>query len=159
GPGKKFPAPAGTVAQKPRTTYGTAMRAVSLLVACSIGYGAWQVASSYFLYKHGQELVRDIETEQMTDTEPIWTKWSELSKGNESSWVLYGPRKVVKQKLIAAADRVIDTYRTTDTPVSEKDWERARSNAARALAVEPDDVIRGKLRVAEGQLARINGTA
>jgi hypothetical protein len=65
---------------------------------------------------------------------------------------------VVKQKLIAVADRVIDTYRTTDTPVGEKDWERARTNAARALAVDPDDVARGKLRIAEGHLARINGT-
>jgi hypothetical protein len=71
---------------------------------------------------------------------------------------LYGPRKVVKQKLIAAADHVIDTYRTSDGPVLEKDWERARTNAAHALAVEPDETVRGKVRIAEGHLARINGT-
>ncbi|HTP31920.1 MAG TPA: hypothetical protein VMJ75_07090, partial [Candidatus Acidoferrales bacterium] len=59
---------------------------------------------------------------------------------------------------VAAADHVIDTYRTTDAPVTEKDWERARLMAAHALAVDPDDGVRGKVRIAEGHLARINGT-
>ena len=31
--------------------------------------------------------------------------------------------------------------------------------AARALAVDPDDTVRGKLRLCEGHLARINGTS
>src|SRR5262249_7179032 len=35
-----------------RTTYGTAMRIVSLLVAASVLYGVWLVTSDYFLYKH-----------------------------------------------------------------------------------------------------------
>ena len=129
-------------------------------MAASILYGAWVVVSDYYLYKHGQELSRDIETEQLTDPEQIWTKWSELSKGNESSLFLHGPRKVVKQKLVAAADHVIDTYRNSESqPISEKDWERARTMAAHALAIDPDDNIRGKVRLAEGHLARINGTS
>jgi tetratricopeptide (TPR) repeat protein len=121
-------------------------------------YIGYIIASDYYLYKHGQELARDIETEQVTDPDQIWTKWSELSNGNAASFFLHGPRKAVKQKLIAVADHVIDTYRTSDTPVSEKDWERARTMAAHALAVDPDDTVRGKLRIAEGHLARINGT-
>jgi tetratricopeptide (TPR) repeat protein len=152
--------PAATPAAKKRpTAYGTAMRVISLLVAASIIYGSWVVVSDYYLYKHGQELARDIETEQVTDPDQIWTKWSELSKDHVTSLFLYAPRKAVKQKLIAVTDHVIDTYRTTDNPVSEKDWERARVNAWRALAVDPDEVIRGKLRLTEGHLARINGTA
>ena len=145
--------------KRPATVYGTAMRAVSLMVAVSVFYVLWIGVSDYFLYKHGQELARDIETEQVTDPEQVWTKWTELSKGSESSLFLRGPRKLVKQRLMAGTDHVIDTYRTTDTPVSEKDWERARLEAARALAVDPDDTVRGKLRLAEGHLARINGTA
>ena len=31
--------------------------------------------------------------------------------------------------------------------------------ASHALAVDPDDAVRGKLRLAEGHIARINGTA
>jgi serine/threonine-protein kinase len=146
-------------AKKPRSVFGMAMRVISLLVAVTILYGAWVAASDYYLYKHGQELSRDIETEQLTDLDQIWSKWTELSKGNVSSIFLHGPRKVVKQKFVAAADHVIDTYRNSESPVSEKDWERARVMAARALAVDPDDTVRGKLRVAEGHLARINGTA
>ena len=146
--------------RKPRTVYGKAMLVMSALVATSLLYGAWAAASDYFLYKHGQELSRDIETEQLTDPDQIWTKWAELSRGNESSLFLHGPRKVVKQKLVAAADHVIDTYRNSESqPVSEKDWERARTMAAHALATDPDDNIRGKVRLAEGHLARINGTA
>jgi tetratricopeptide (TPR) repeat protein len=152
------PAPAPSP-QKRRSAFGIAMRIVSALVLVSFLYAAWVATSDYFLYKRGQELTRDIETEQVTDPDQIWTKWTELSKGNASSLVLYGPRKVVKQKLMAAADHVIDTYRTSDAPISEKDWERARAMAARALAVDPDETVRGKLRIAEGHLARINGTA
>jgi hypothetical protein len=159
--GRRFGAASSTAPNKPAgrkrpTVYGTTMRVISLLVAASLLYGLWAVVSDYYLYKHGQELTRDIETEQLTDPDQIWNKWSELSKDNVTSLFLYGPRKVVKQKLIAATDHVIDTYRTND--VSEKDWERARLDAARALMVDPDDVVRGKLRIAEGHLARINGT-
>ena len=87
-------------------------------------------------------------------------RWTELSKGNPSSFLLHGPRKVVKQKFVAAADHVIDTYRNNESQlVYEKEWERARTMAARALAVDPEDTVRGKLRLCEGHLARINGTS
>ena len=123
-------------------------------------YGGWVLTSDYLLYQHGQQLAREIEAEQLTDLDQIWTKWTELSKGNPSSFLLHGPRKVVKQKFVAAADHVIDTYRNNESQlVYEKEWERARTMAARALAVDPDDGMRGKLRLCEGHLARINGTS
>jgi len=145
--------------RKPRRAFGLTIRVITALVGISVLYCGWVAASDYFLYQHGQALARDIETEQVTDPDQIWTKWAELSKGHESSLLLYGPRKVVKQRFVATADHVIDTYRTTDTLVTEKDWERARLMAAHALAVDPDDSVRGKVRIAEGHLARINGTA
>src|SRR6202040_769310 len=43
--------------------------------------------------------------------------------------------------------------------VYEKDWERARTMAAHALAVEPDNTVRGKLRLAEGHISPINGAS
>jgi serine/threonine protein kinase len=144
--------------RRPRSAFGITMRVVAALVGISVLYCIWVAASDYFIYERGQKLARDIETEQITDPDQIWAKWSELSKDHESSLFLYGPRKVVKQKLVAAADRVIDTYRTTENPISEKDWERARAMAAHALAVDPDESVRGKVRLAEGHLERINGT-
>jgi tetratricopeptide (TPR) repeat protein len=122
-------------------------------------YAAWAVTSDYFLWKHGQQLERQVEAEQLTDPEQIWSRWTELSKGNPSSLLLYGPRKVVRQKLLDAADSVINTYRTDSQGVYEKDWERARNMAARALSLDPDNAARYRLRLAEGHLARINGTA
>ena len=126
----------------------------------SVVYGSWLVVSEYFLWKHSGELERQVQTEQITDPDAIWAKWTELSKGNPSSLLLHGSRRVVKQKFLAEADHVIATYRDSDSlPVYEKDWERARTMLARALAVDPDDSVRGKLRLVEGHIARINGGA
>ena len=59
-----------------------------------------------------------------------------------------------------AADHVIDTYRNNESQlIYEKEWERARTMASHALAVDPEDTVRGKLRLCEGHLARINGTS
>ncbi|PWU07614.1 MAG: hypothetical protein C5B51_09770 [Terriglobia bacterium] len=138
--------------------FGLFLRALAVLMAGSLLYGAWVVVSEYYLWKHGQQLQREVETEQITDPDQIWNKWTELSKGNSSSLLLGGSRKLVKRRLLAAADHVISEYRNGDI-VYEKDWMRARTMAARALAVDPDDAARGKLRIAEGHLARINATA
>lgn len=144
----------------PSATYVLAMRVLVGLLLASVLYGGWTVASNYLLYQHGQQLEREVQGEQLTDLDQIWAKWTELSKSNPSSYLLYGPRKVVKQKFVAAADHVIDTYRNNDAQlIYEKEWERARTMAARALAMDPDDGVRGRLRICEGHLARINGTS
>jgi tetratricopeptide (TPR) repeat protein len=135
-------------------------RTVAVLFLACVSYGVWSLIGDYLLYRHGQDLAREIEAEQLTDLDQIWTKWTELSKGSPSSLLLRGPRKVVKQKFVAAADHVIDTYRNSESQVlHEKDWDRARTMAAHALAVEPDEAVRGKLRLCEGQISRINGTS
>jgi hypothetical protein len=144
--------------KKPVSTLRWTVRVVMVLIACSLVYGSWVVVGDYRLYQGGQKLLRDVESEQLTDLDAIWSRWSELSQGNPSSVLLYGARKAVKQRLLAAADHVIDTYRTSEQPVYLKDWERARLMASRALAADPDDAARGRLRLAEGHIARINGT-
>jgi len=54
---------------------------------------------------------------------------------------------------------VIETYRNGDAqPVYENDWKRARLYLAHALELDPgDETVRGKLRLCEGQIDRING--
>ena len=76
------------------------MRVLAMLVLAVVVWGVASLAGDYFLYQHGQELVRQIEAEQLTDPEQIWTKWTELSNGNSSSLLLHGPRKAVKQRLV-----------------------------------------------------------
>lgn len=154
------PVPGASPAPQRRTVFGNFARGLAVLVMASVVYGSWLLVSDYFLWKHSQELERQVQTEQITDPDMIWARWTELSKGNPSSLLLHGSRGVVKQKFVAEADHVITTYRDSDSlPVYEKDWERARTMLARALAVDPDDSVRGKLRLVEGHLARINGGA
>jgi len=143
--------------RKRRAVFSTAMKVVALLALASVLYGAWAAFSSYLMYNHGQALKRDIESEQVTDPAQAFAKWTELSKGNPSSLLLYGPRKTVKQKLVDAADRVITAWHSDTQQVHERDWDRARAYLADALKVDPDDSVRGKLRLAEGHIARING--
>jgi eukaryotic-like serine/threonine-protein kinase len=154
--GMRFPA---TKRKQRPSLFVNFMRATGVVILLSFLYGAWAVTSEYMLWKHGQQFERAIETEQITNPDDIWARWTELSKGNPSSWLLYGPRKLVRQRFLDAADRVIDTYRTNSQAVYEKDWERARAFAQRALAVDPDNAARYRLRLAEGQIARINGIA
>jgi len=126
-----------------------------LVIAVYVGY---EIASAYLLYTRGQQLEDQIKTEALTDTDAIWQRWTELSKGRAESLYLIGPRRAVKQKLVAAADHVIAAYRLQ--AVLQKDWERARGYLANALTLDSGDAsVRGKLRLCEGQVARIVGTA
>ncbi len=143
---------------KRRTPFGSAMRGVVLLAVAAIMYGGWEIVANYLMYQRGQQLKRDIQAEQVTDPDQIWSRWTELSKHNPSSLLLYSPRRAVKEELVEAGDRVITAYRNAGgQPVYERDWERARNALARALMLDPDDQVRGKLRLAEGHVARIDG--
>ncbi|HEY1218081.1 MAG: protein kinase [Bryobacteraceae bacterium] len=146
--------------KRSRAAFRSGARVVALLAVAALLYGGWEAFANYLMYQHGQQLKRDIQAEQVTDPDRIWDRWTELSKRNPSSLLLYLPRKTVKGTLVDTADRVIDAYRKADgQPVYEKDWERARNALARALAMDPDDQVRGKLRLTEGHVARINGAA
>lgn len=159
-PPRAVPPPASQLPRRPVGLFGKTMRTIALLALGCILYGGWEVLSSYRLYEKGQQLEREIETEHLSDADQIWSRWTELSKGNSSSWLLHGPRNTVKQTFVNAADAIIANYRDSDSkPVTEKDWERARTLLSRALAVDPDNTVRGKLRLTEGHLARINGGA
>jgi len=135
-----------------------ALRVLGILFLVIAAYVGYEIASAYLLYTRGQQLEDQIKTEAVTDTDAIWQRWVELSKGRSESLFLVGPRRAVKQKLVAAADHVIATYRLQT--VLQKDWERARGYLADALTLDSgDSAVRGKLRLCEGQVARIVGTA
>jgi serine/threonine protein kinase len=157
-------APSATLppAPKPyRKTSKTVLRVLLLVFLAIAIFAGYEISSAYFLYTHGQHLEDRIKTETLTDADRIWQQWTELSKGQSSSFFLSGPRRAVKQKLVAAADHVITTYRSNDSqPVYQKDWDHARLYLADALTLDPgDNSVRGSLRLCEGHIARIAGTA
>jgi tetratricopeptide (TPR) repeat protein/predicted Ser/Thr protein kinase len=135
------------------------MRAIWALGLAVVLFIAWSLFSSYRLYARGAEFARQVETEQITDPNDIWTQWKELSGDRSSSWLLRAPRALVKQKLVQSADRVIATYRNDAQQLFEGDWKRARTELAHALEADPDGEVRGRLRLCDGHLARINGVA
>jgi tetratricopeptide (TPR) repeat protein len=149
-------------AVKPVSRFGyQARRALVMFAGLALAYIVYAVTSGVVLWRRGQDLDRDIHAEVLTDPDAIWTRWADISKDNARALALFAPRRSVKKKLAAAAERVIGTYRNSDTqPVYEKDWERARNYLARALEIDPaDETVRGELRLCEGQIDRINGVS
>jgi tetratricopeptide (TPR) repeat protein len=136
-----------------------ARRVLLMLAGLAAAVVIYAVTSRVVLWRDGQQLDRDIHAEALTDPDAIWTRWADISKGSPQSLALFAPRRSVKKKLVAAADRVIETYRNSDTqPVYENDWKRARLYLARALEMDPaDETVRGEMRLCEGHIDRING--
>jgi serine/threonine protein kinase len=153
------PAAASASITKPRSNlYTKTMRVVVALALICVLFAASAVFSWFHLHGAGQTLAREIKSEQLTDPDQIWTKWTELSKSDPSSYALWRVRNLVDQKFLDAANTVVLRYRNDTQAVYEKDWERAQMLLSHALAVNPDDEIaRGEYRLCEGQIARIEG--
>ena len=119
-----------------------------------------KIVTGIALWRNGQQLERDIDAETTTDPDAIWTQWTNISQQNPTALTLFGPRRTVEKRLVAAANRVIETSRNGDNPpVYEADWKRARTYLAHALELDPgNETVRGELRLCEGQIDRINGT-
>jgi eukaryotic-like serine/threonine-protein kinase len=131
-------------------------QAVGALAAGFLLYGA---GSGYLLYHRGEELKHEIQTEQITDPDAIWKRWTELSQGHPSSLLLGGPRKEVEQRMTEAADRVIESYRNDSNAIYEASWQTAHDRLAHVLSLDPNNTVRGEMRLCEGHIDRINGMA
>jgi hypothetical protein len=115
----------------------------------------------YVAFRDAQRLAYDLESERYGKLDDAWERYEELAKKSSLGLSLSAPRKALRNQLLGATDRTIQAYRDADVPrVSQKEWEAARANAARALQLLPGDrTIRGKLRICEAHVDRIRGTA
>jgi tetratricopeptide (TPR) repeat protein len=158
---KKFGTQAGanTTAKPAGRVQRDTKRFFVAMAGLVLAYIVYAVTSSIVLWRHGQQLERDINAEVTTDPDAIWNRWADISKNNPQAMALFGPRRSVKKRLVAAADRVIETYRNSDRqPVYENDWKHARQELAHAMELDPgDETVRGDMRLCEGQIDRING--
>jgi serine/threonine protein kinase len=130
---------------------------VFLIFGALIGYF---VVSEYVTWQDARALARDLDSERV-QVEPAWDRYQKLANGAHFSLSLWSAQDALRNRLLADANRVINQYRDADAPViMEGDWVRARTEAARALELYPHDkTVRGTLRIIDGQINRIRGTA
>ena len=85
-----FPAPA----PKEKMGIGSViLRTLGLLFLAGLIYAGYLGATTYALWKQGQEFENQIKSETLTDPDQIWAKWAALSQGHPSSLVLEGPQR------------------------------------------------------------------
>jgi serine/threonine protein kinase len=110
------------------------------------------------VWRKAAELERSLQSERTTDLNAAWDQYQVLSQRSYLPGATTGLKKAILNKLTADAERTISQFRESDTTtVYLKDWQAAQSELARALELSPNDKeIRGKLRLIEGHISRIN---
>lgn len=95
-----------------------------------------------------------IDSGQLTP-EAASSAYQAMAKKSLFAWPLYPARNSLRDRYVAEADRVIADYReaSESTPVSVRDWRRARASLNSAMELAPEDKsIRGKAEVTDGFL-------
>jgi serine/threonine protein kinase len=119
------------------------------------------IVKEYIVWQDSRALARDLDTERVQKLDPAWQRYQELANRANLGWSLWSAQDSLRNRLLGDADRVLKQYRDADAPtITEGDWGRARISAARALELVPHDkTVRGTLRIIDGHLNRIRGTA
>jgi serine/threonine protein kinase len=125
---------------------------LTIFVFCTVQVNFWDAADT---------LKTDLQAERITNLDQAWTEYQSLNKRPHIPVFLWGAERALKNRLVAAADETISEYRNSDAPsVYEPQWVQARNNLARALELNPgDNKIRGRLRLCEAHIDRIDANA
>ena len=107
--------------------------------------------------QQGGQLARDLEADKVSDLGQAWDRYHDIASHLYVPFGLGSARKALTERLTASANRTISEYRDNDTTVYQKEWQAAQASLARALELDSSDKdIRGKLRLCEGHVSRIN---
>lgn len=139
-----------------KTRFKSARTIAQVAFVGIVAYGSWNEVR---VWKQGDQLKHELDSERLTDMNTAWARYESLSGHSNLPVVLNSPRNSLREKLVSYADRIINEYRDNDTPtVREKDWQRAQGVLAKALELSPGDKkVKGKLRLCEGHISRIRG--
>jgi hypothetical protein len=131
-------------------------------------YGGVAVALALFLllfvrpqvqaWNEAGRLAREIETEQLRDFDKAWERYRVIARDLKIPLGLWRVRRAMRDRLTAKADETLIEYRESENPtVREAQWKQAHTLYARALEIDSgNDKVKGKLRLCEAQLDRIN---
>ncbi len=153
GPAKAAPIVWPPKRQRSQTALGCmAVAAGALLVLFIFAIVQWN------FWNDASRLKADLKSERVADLDEAWNRYQALANRDHLGILLWGAKDALKKRLIAAAEDVILDYRNNDAPsVGEPEWVRAKNDLARALQLDPDDnQVKGRLRLCEGHLDRIN---
>ncbi|MBC7926524.1 MAG: protein kinase [Bryobacteraceae bacterium] len=120
---------------------------------------SWFVLHEINVWRKGDELARQLETERIKDLNVAFVRYQELQNETHIPLVLHGPRRAMTEKLLASADRIILEFREAEAPtITEQDWIAAEAALSKALQLSPSDKeIRGKIYLCQAHIARIKG--
>jgi serine/threonine protein kinase len=136
-------------------------RVFGILFGLLFLYIAFVVFQEWRVWQDARALAHGLESERIQKVDAAWDQYQTIANRARTGVSLWTAQSALRNRLIADADRVINEYRVSDAPtVTENEWLRARQSLARAMELLPrDKVIRGKLRLVDGHIARIKGTA
>lgn len=144
-----------------RSTAANLLRIIAIFfLILFLGAGTFAV-SQYFVWQNARQLAHDLESEKQQNLDAAWQEYAKLSSRSHVPFILWSAESALRDRLMGDADRTIVKAEESDGPaVMESEWVHARNEVARALELAPSDkTIHGKLRLIDGHLARIRGTA
>lgn len=144
-----------------RSWFGDLFRVVVLVVFVLLLVPVFYVVNEYMVWRSADQLASDLKSEKQKDLDAAWRRYSQLASRSHVGISLWSARDALSNRFMNDVDHVIARYEEPDPPlVPESDWMRAQTEASHALQLEPNDKdIHGKLRLINGHLARIRGTA
>jgi hypothetical protein len=124
------------------------------------------LAAAAIVLAHEGSVWQDAEARSRSaaaDTGDVERLWSDYEALRDRAWLspaTSGLARVVAERLVSAASTTLKDYRQDEPRIRERHVEAARSQLARAVELQPDNVLaHAWLRYAQGHLARIAGDA
>jgi serine/threonine protein kinase len=139
----------------------TLFRTVGILVLVVTLFPLYLLVNEYLVWGSAHQLARDLSSEKQQNLDAAWKQYQKLSSRSHFPISLWAARDELRTHLVADADSTIVRFRSPDAPpVSETDWAHAREDLSRAIELDPGDkTLHGKIRLIDGHLARLRGTA
>lgn len=144
-----------------RSAAGTLLRAIGAFFLAVVLFVAYLVVNEYMVWGSAHQLARDLSSEKQQNLDTAWKDYRKLSARSHLPISLWAARSELQKQLVADADRTIVKFRAPNgPPVSEADWTHARDELSRAIELDPGDkTLHGKIRLVDGHVARLRGTA
>ena len=146
--------------RRPSVT-GTLLRAIGAFFLAIVLFVGYLVVNEYMVWGSAHQLARDLSSEKQQNLDKAWSDYRKLSARSHLPVSLWAARSELQKHLVADADSTIVKFRAPNgPPVSEADWTHARDELSRAIELEPGDkTLHGKIRLVDGHVARLRGTA